>query len=178
MRASICVPSEDVRDHVEAALRGMTRAISDQVLAHLEAARDDAACTVTLERAQEAISANGWAVDDLKIELSLDDVKRAIDSNGWAASDLGIASTDIAECVAEHGTRVTLWSVLSAEETGELSVLTTLWSLIKPECRAAFLGASVPAVPASPAVDLDSLRAEIRAEIRREMLGKVVALIG
>lgn len=194
MSDSICVPSEDVRDHVEAALREMTRAISNKVREHLEAAHDDEAFTVTLERAQEAISDNGWDVDDLDMTLSIDDVTRAIDKNGWgfddldikpdldavrgwvqeegwSASDLEIASTDISECVAEHGTHDVLRSLLDHDENGPVAVAQALWSLLKFNEREAFLA---KVMPAAEPVDLDKVRADVRAE----MLGKLATLLG
>ena len=195
MSDHICVPSEDVREHVENALREMSRAISNKVREHLEAAHDDEAIEPSRERVAELISDNGWDVDDLDIELSLDDVTRAIDKNGWgfdeldikpdldtvrdivqeqdwSADELGIASTDVDDCVAEHGTADVLESILRADDNGPMSVLNTLWRMVPQSCRDEF------AQSLKPAVDLDKLREEMRAEIRQEMLGKLATLLG
>lgn len=198
MSDHICVPSEDVREHVENALREMTRAISNKVREHLEAAHDDDAVDLSRERVAELISDNGWDVDDLDIELSLDDVTRAINKNGWgfddldikpdldavrgwvqeegwSASELEIASTDISECVAEHGTHDVLRSLLDHDENGPVAVMQALWSLLKPDERDAFIAKVAP-------VYADTVREEtqarVRADVRAEMLGKLATLLG
>lgn len=201
MSDSICVPSEDVREHVENALREMSRAISNKVREHLEAAHDDEAFTVTLDRAREAISDNGWDVDDLDIELSLDEVTRAIDSNGWgfddldikpdldavrsivqeegwSASQLEIASTDISECVGEHGTHDVLRSLLDHDENGAVAVAQALWSLLKPNERDAFLAKVQPAAQSVDLNTLDKLREDITTEVRAHMMSKLSMLLG
>lgn len=206
MSEYICVPEEDVRDHVESALRECSRMIALKVREHLEAAHDDEMFTVTLERAQEAISDNGWDVDDLDMTLSLDEVTRAIDQNGWgfdeldikpdldavrdivqahdwSASELGIASTNIDDCVTEHGTRDVLDAILNHDENGPVTVAHTLWGLMRQADRDAFLA---KIMPAAPAVDLDKLREDIRLEVgpkmraaaRAEMLEKLATLLG
>lgn len=201
MSDHICVPSEDVREHVENALREMTRAISNKVREHLEAAHDDEAIEPSRERVAELISDNGWDVEDLDIELSLDDVTRAIDKNGWGfdeldikpdldavrdlvqendwgASELGIASTDIDDCVAEHGTHDTLRSILAHDENGPVTVAHTLWGLMRESDREAFLASAQKTLRnPPPPVDLDKLREEAQAKARAEMVNKLASLL-
>jgi hypothetical protein len=202
MSEYVCIPAEDVQAHVEAALREVTRTIASKVRDHLEAAHDDEAIDPSRERVAELISDNGWDVDDLDMELSLDDVTQAIDKNGWgfdeldikpdldtvrdivqeqdwSASELGIASTDIDDCVAEHGTHDTLQAILARDENGAVTVAHTLWGLMRESDREAFLASAQKTLRnPPPPVDLDKLREEIRAEMRAEMLGKLATLLG
>ena len=174
-----CIPDEDLRSHVESALREVMR--NEDVCERINGAVIGA-ITGALQGASREMTRylQNQSDDEFNGGITLQSVIEAISENGWGRDDLELDFPSEEQCIREHGVGSIIDSCISEarhssdcdedDKSGRLSVA----RLITGKMTDAEKATLASEIGGGGSIS-DEERAKLREEIRKEVAAELVA---